>query len=414
MKILIMALNHSPELTGVGKYVGEMVEWLAQTGFEVRVVSAPPYYPEWRVAAGYSAGRYRRETDAGVRVYRCPVYVPVRPTGARRLLHLASFACSSFPVLLWQSLVWRPDIILVVEPPLVCAPAAWLCARLAGARAWLHVQDFEVDAAFELGLLRSAGARRFATVLERWLMRRFDRVSTISGRMLERLATKGVAPSRRYLFPNWVDLSVIRPLAAEGALRAELGLPAAASIALYSGNLGQKQGLEVIVEAARLLARGPGAVDVLFLICGAGSALDDLRVAAADLPNVRFVPLQPAERLNELLNLAAVHLLPQKANAEDLVMPSKLAGMLASGRPVIATARLESEVGRLLEGAGLVVPPGDAGGLAAAVAALAADPARSARLGAAGRAVALETCDRDAILARVFAAESIAALAGSA
>jgi colanic acid biosynthesis glycosyl transferase WcaI len=207
---------------------------------------------------------------------------------------------------------------------------------------------------------------------------------------------------------------VIRPLAAEGVLRAELGLPAAASIALYSGNLGQKQGLEVIVEAARLLARAPGAADVLFLICGAGSALDELRAAAADLPNVRFVPLQPAERLNELLNLATVHLLPQKANAEDLVMPSKLAGMLASGRPVIATARLESEVGRLLEGAGVVVPPGDAGALAAAVAALVADPARGARLGAAGRAVALETCDRDAILARAFATESVAARAGSA
>ena len=182
VKILVHGIFFAPVLTGVGKYTGEMASWLASRGHEVRVVTAPPYYPDWRVSPGYRAGRYATERWQGARVWRCPVWVPARPGGLARLLHLASFATSSFPVMVRQ-LLWRPDVVLVVEPPLFCAPTGWLVARLCGARAWLHVQDYEVDAAFELGLLRGATVRRMATVWERSLMRRFDRVSTISQRM---------------------------------------------------------------------------------------------------------------------------------------------------------------------------------------------------------------------------------------
>src|SRR2546425_2536625 len=222
MRILIHGLNYAPELTSTGKYTGELAAWLAARGHEVRVVTAPPYYPAWRVAEGYAAWRYRREVLVGMRVWRCPLWVPATPSGLTRVLHLASFALSSLPIICWQGLTWRPEVVWVVEPAFFCVPAAWLAARLGGANTWLHVQDFEIDAAFDLGLLPTGWMRRVVAALERGLMRRFERVSTISERMVERLAVKGVDKSRCVLFPNWVDIDDIRPLESPSPLRAEL------------------------------------------------------------------------------------------------------------------------------------------------------------------------------------------------
>src|SRR5262249_11494966 len=257
-RLLVVALNYAPDLTGIGKYVSEMTEWLTtKKQLAVRVVTAPPYYPAWAVSPGYSPHRYSKECIAGVDIYRCPLWIPRRPRGITRLLHLLSFALSSLPVLLWQAVSWRPDVVFVVEPPLGAAPGAWLAAKLCGAEAWLHVQDFEIDAAFELGLLRPGALRRAILSAERALMRGFDRVSNISERMLARLLEKGVDQRRVFLFPNWVDMSLIRPLEETNTLRAELGIAADARVLLYSGNMGEKQGLDLIIDAARSFEESP-------------------------------------------------------------------------------------------------------------------------------------------------------------
>src|SRR5262249_31163906 len=248
-------------------------------------------YPAWRVERPYRGDRYRREQVGRVKVIRCPVWVPREATGLKRLAHLASFALSSLPVILWSAIRLRPRLVLVVEPPLFAAPAAKLAARLSGAAAWLHVQDFEVDAAFELGLLRPGLLRRIALALETWLMRRFDRVSTLSERMLARLSAKRVAPARAGLFPNWVDLERIRPLPSAPRLRAE-HFAADRVVVLYSGNMGRKQGLETLVEAAKILAREPDQ-KVTFLFCGDGAGRKALEAAASGAPNVAFWPLVP-------------------------------------------------------------------------------------------------------------------------
>ena len=183
MRILIHGINFHPEAAGVGKYTGEMANWLATRGHEVRVVTAPPHFPQWRVPPGYRAWRYDRQQlrvparpvsmlgaqlpaeARNMEVYRCPTWVPKSPNGLKRLLHLASFALSSLPVMLWQSR-WHPDLVLLVEPTLFCAPQALLAARWSGAKAWLHIQDFEVDAAFELGDLASSRGQDLALTLE--------------------------------------------------------------------------------------------------------------------------------------------------------------------------------------------------------------------------------------------------------
>lgn len=401
MRILIVAINFAPELAGIGKYVGDMTEWMAESGIDVRVVTAPPYYPEWSVREGYSARRYSTEQWRGAKVFRCPLWVPRRPNGTNRLLHLISFALSSLPVILWQALTWRPEVVMVVEPPLACAPSAWLAARLCGARAWLHVQDLEVDAAFDLGLLRKRWLRNLVLKMERGLMRRFDRVTSISQRMLARLRDKGVADENLGFFPNWVDTDLIRPLQGGNTLRDTLGIDAETPILLYSGNMGEKQGLEVIVEVARAFeASTPKA---LFVLCGDGAARARIERAAAELTNVRFLPLQPVERLNDLLNLADIHLLPQRSGAEGLMMPSKLTAIMASGRPVVAGAHRDSDVGRAAAAGGIVVPPGDAGAFSVAIDTLLADSSMRHRLGSSGREYAVAHWEKSSVLDRALA-----------
>ena len=352
MKILIYGINYAPRLTGIGKYSAEMAEWLAARGHSVSVVTAPPYYPQWRVHDGYRAGRYAREERAGVSVRRAPLW----SAGAARWRQAPAAPGQLRPVQPSQPAARRrraADVILVVEPALFCAPAAWLAARLCGARAWLHVQDYEVDAAFELGLLKGAWLRRAVARAERWLMRRFDRVSTISERMLALARDKGVEPARAVLLPNWIDAQAITPDLDGGAYRAQLGIPADAIVALYSGNMGGKRGLQVLADVARRLE---GETRLWFVFCGQGPERAALQARCAGLARARFLDLQPAERLGELLCMADIHLLPQRSGAADLVMPSKLTGMLASGRPVVCGAAPGTELAGVITRCGLLTP----------------------------------------------------------
>jgi colanic acid biosynthesis glycosyl transferase WcaI len=375
-----------------------MAEWLASQGHEVRVVAAPPYYPQWQVYPAYQRPRFRREQWRNVDVWRAPLWVPRDPGGLARVVHLLTFAVTSFPIMMRQ-ISWRPELVITVAPAFVCAPAGLLTARLCGAQKWLHLQDFEVDLAFRMGLLKGKLLQRLVLRMERWLLRRFDSVSSISSRMVELLLIKGVELRRARYFPNWVDISKIKPSLSGERYRAQLSIAPGAVVFLFSGSLGGKQGLAVIPKTARLLT---GRTDVVFVICGDGVMKHDLEAAAKDLPNVRFLPLQPIERLGELLCMADVHLLPQSAGAADLVLPSKLSGMLASGRPVIATCRRGTELDAVVSRCGMVVQPEDAAGLGAAVCSLADDPKLRSELGRSARIYAEANFERDAILHRFF------------
>jgi colanic acid biosynthesis glycosyl transferase WcaI len=265
------------------------------------------------------------------------------------------------------------------------------------------MQDFEVEAAFDLGLLATARGwhRRLALAAERVVLKSFARVSTISHRMEKRLRVKGVADERIVSFPNWVDTAEIHPLEGPNPYRDELALSPDSVVALYAGNFGEKQGVETLLDVARRLRDGDAMERrIVIVLCGDGAARHDIHRLAERLENVRVLPLQPKERFNQLLNLADIHLLPQRVGAADLVMPSKLGGMLASGRPVVAAAAAGTQVADEVVGRGIVVPPEDAAAMAAAVSRLARDPVERARLGAAARAYAVEAWDRERILLR--------------
>ncbi len=369
MRILIHGINYPPEQVGIGKYTGEMAVWLAKRGHEVRVVTAQPCYPAWQIAKEYAAWQYRRENQSGVSVFRCPLWVPSNPTAFNRLIHLASFAISSFPIMINQ-VNWRPDIVLVIEPTLFCAPQAWLTSRISGAKSWLHIQDFEVTAFFGLGFAPSGLLEKLVKKIEKCLMRRFDLVSSISQTMLQRLADLHISKEKTYLFPNWVDTRFIYPSPKENDLRYAWGFSPEQKIILYSGNLGNKQGLDMILDAAEdLVNKHPEAV---FLIVGEGSAKSGL-IAESEkrkLVNVHFKPLQPIEKLPALLALGDIHLIIQRRGAADAVMPSKLTGILAAGGFSIITADEHTELGTLVlnnPGIAELVEPENSGALIAAI-----------------------------------------------
>ena len=411
MRILIYSANFAPEPTGIGKYSGEMAAWLADHGHTVRVVAAPPYYPMWKVSPEYIWPPYRRERWHGIEIWRAPLWVPKSPGGFARVLHLLSFAITSFPVML-RHISWRPDLVVTVAPAFLCAPAGLLTARLCGAQSWLHLQDFEVDLAFRMGLLKGKLLRRLVLRMESWVMRRFDDVSSISSRMVEQLLKKGVDLKRTHYFPNWVDIAHVKPTLASGRYRRELGIAPGAVVVLFSGSLGGKQGLMAIPAVASLLSHRK---DIVFVICGDGVMKPKLEAEAASLSNVRFLPLQPFERLGELLCAADIHLLPQSPGAADLVLPSKLSGMLASGRPVISTCRPGTELEAVVSKCGLVVAPQDSSALAAAICRLADDPEVRLDLGRRARVYAEANFERDAILGRLFgSAEDVSRVANDA
>ncbi len=348
MKILVYGINYSPELTGIGKYTGEMVEWMARQGHEVRVITAPPYYPEWKVGTGYSAWRYRREEGAAI-VWRCPLYVPKQPSTLKRLIHLGSFALSSFFPLMAQRR-WKPDRIIGVVPTLFCTPGMRLLAKLSGARTVLHIQDYEVDAMLGLGMAGKGKGGKvacLATAFERSNLLGVDAVSTISRSMMNKAQEKGVAAQNVIFFPNWSEVDRFRDVAPAdvSALRSRLGLDDAQKIVLYSGNIGEKQGLENVIAAADILRARPWT----FVIVGQGGGKARLEKMVADrgLTNIRFLPLQPYDDLPALLALGDCHLVIQKRGAADAVLPSKLTNILAVGGNAVITAEAETELGQL-------------------------------------------------------------------
>lgn len=381
--ILIYGMNYAPELTGVGRYTGELAQGLAARGLKVEVVTAPPHYPGWYVREPYNAWTYKSETDAqaGIKISRCPLLLYKAGSGIWRLVAPVSFAAMSAPVALWRILRARPRSVLCVEPTLFVAPIGLLAARLVGARTAIHIQDLEVDAAFAVGHLKpTGGLSRLAFAFEQAMLKPFHHIVTISEQMARRLRQKGVTDERLSIIRNWVDTSKIYPLGRQSAYRAELGFSDEDFVVLYSGQIGPKQALQVVFEAAKALADEPG---IKFVVAGEGPMKATFVERYGALPNVRLLGLQPEERLNEFLNLADCHILPQDPAVKDLVLPSKLGGMLASGKQILVMADDDSELADFLGTTCVRVLPADAALLPQTLHTLAQRPAdteRDARL----------------------------------
>lgn len=337
MKILIYGINYAPELTGIGKYTGEMGAWLAKHDQEVEVITAHPYYPEWDIHASHKNKGWHTEEIDGVQVYRCPLYVPKKVTSLTRILHEFSFVASS--LIYWLRVFFgkRYDAVICLSPPFHLGVIPVLYSKLFNVPLWCHIQDLQIDMAKDLGMIKNKRFLDLMFKVESFILKNSTVVSTISEGMVRKVSQKKVLQSECVLFPNWVDGDFVKPLPRSQSLRTELGLAESDKVILYSGSLGEKQGLEIIIEAARSFAARP---DVKFLIFGSGGGKDKLIALAQNygLTNISFYPLQPYAKLSALLATADIHLVLQKKSASDLVLPSKLTGILSAGGCALVSA----------------------------------------------------------------------------
>ncbi len=402
MNILFYGLNYAPEATGTGKYTGEMAAWFAARGHHVETICGLPHYPEWKLHASHADGKARVEMVDGVRVQRAPHHVPAAATlgAAARIRMETGFSLSAarywLPRLFGRK---RPDVVFAVMPPMQIG--LWpLIFRWLRRVPWvLHVQDLQVDAAIRLGMLKVGVFGRVLYWIESFFLRQATRTSTITESMRDRIVAKGGARERAWLLPNWSDVRTIRPGPRENAFREELGLATTDILVIYAGNMGEKQGLEVVLEIASALREEP---NIQFAMVGDGAARGRLerRAGEMSLPNLRFLPLQPLARLGEMLAAGDIHLVVQRRDAADLVMPSKLTNILAAGRASVATADPGTALHEAVAVAqtGLVVAPGDVPALTAAVRQLATDAPLRQACGLRARAYAEKHLDRDRVL----------------
>ncbi|MBC7366178.1 MAG: WcaI family glycosyltransferase [Undibacterium sp.] len=369
MKITLWGINYAPESIGIAPFNRELCEFLAGRGHDVTAVTSFAYYPHWRKQFADRGRWHRRESANGVRLHRCWCYVPAVVTTPGRIVHELSFGLVSMGRILALP---RADVYVVVSPPLGLGFLAWIATTLKRSRFVFHVQDLQPDAAVELGMLRRGLLVRLLYGLERLAYAKATKVSGISEGMIAAFDRKGVPAAKRVLLPNWLRMGLeVTPDPADRAgARRRFGVPEGNLLAIYAGNLGRKQNLEIVIEAAGLLAsratEEPNRVTVI--IAGDGAARPDLerRLQAQAGADVHLLPLLSEADYAALLGAADVALITQCKGTGQFFFPSKLLSVLAAGLPVVAVADDDSELARALRtgGFGLTVAPADAAGLA--------------------------------------------------
>ena len=379
----IVFLNrfYAPDHSATAQILTDLAGDLAAHGRDVTVIASRALY-------GQETGLLPpRETVAGVRVIR--VATPARRVGmAGRVMAYALYLLLA-PLAVWRIARVGTIIVVKTDPPLLSVPVA-IAAQLRGATlvAWLQDLYPEVAVAYGIAVARGPVGRMLRRARDASL-RACKRVVVIGTLMAERVAHSGVAPDRIAVIPNWSNDADIVPLPDHSPdLRGAWGIADDAFVLAYSGNLGRAHEYDTLLAAAmRLRARR----DIVFLFVGGGHMSEALaaRVAASGLTSFRFVPYQPRERLSQSLATGDAHWISLRPDFEGLIVPSKVFGICAAGRAVVAVCAADGELPRLLvpAGAGISVMPGDDAALAAAIAALADDPARTTQMGRAARAL---------------------------
>jgi glycosyltransferase involved in cell wall biosynthesis len=401
-RVLLFGVNYWPEETGIAPYTTGLAEHLASGGADVTVVAGMPYYPQWRVPEAYRGRQRVRETLRGVTVLRHRQYVPARQTAARRALFEGSVLLNGLSALRQP----RPDLVLGVVPNLAGGILAAIAGRRFGVPYGLIVQDLVGQAALQSGISGGGRLARVTAAIEGRVARGAAGVAVVAEGFRTHLESAGIAADRVQVLPNWTHVTA--PRLPRAQTRAELGWPPEAVVALHAGNMGLKQGLEQVLDAARLALAG--RPHLRFVLMGDGNQRVALETAAAGLPNVAFLDSQPAERFTEVLHAADVLLVTQRTTVTDMSLPSKLTSYFIAGRPVLAAVHTRSEAARAVErsGAGLVVAAGEPGALLEGIGRITDDLECSARMAQAGPAFARLQLDPADSLAR--AGEFVTAL----
>ncbi len=369
MRILVLSVNYWPEATGIGALCTRRCEYLASRGHDVTVCTTFPYYPQWQVAEEYRNQVWAREIQNGVVVLRSWAWVPKRPNSIKRILFEASFiACN----LIRAAYAAKPDLLIAVSPPLGLSVTAGLLSRRWNVPYVYDVMDLQPDAAIDLGMLKPGIATRALYSLERSAYKKAGLISTLTEGMRNRIIAKVVSPDKVTLFPAPADreLFLVQRTAEGKSFRSAHGLTGS-FLVVHSGNMGVKQGLDVVLGAAELSRDYP---DIVYLLVGDGAMRSQLEAGAKarKLSNVRFLPVQSPQQFTQLLAAADIALITQQRSVANILFPSKTVCLMAAGCPIIASVSSQSEVARVVEqsGAGVVIEPEDPTSLFQAIASL--------------------------------------------
>ncbi len=381
MNLVVLTPHFAPDVAPTGAVVTRIVEELALRGHRIEVLTSLPWYREHRVEPGFEGQLVRREDVAWGRITRIhPLSTSDKQNIARRAIAFSGFST----IAAGAGLVGGPfDAVLAVSPPLTLALAGWVIARRRAAPLVFNVQDVFPDVAIELGALRGERTIAAARKLERFCYEHSDAITVLSDDLRANIAAKTSDPGKVHVIPNFVDTKRIVPSHKENDYRREFGLQGR-FVVMYAGNVGLSQPLEIVLDAA---AQFRDDDRVVFVINGHGARRAELQRQAQHLANVRFVDMQPIERLPQVLAAADVHVVLLRQGLARASVPSKTYSALAAGRPLIAGVDAGSEVARIVErnGCGIGIPPEDPDAFAAAVARLLDDPITAEAMGAAGR-----------------------------
>ncbi|MBL7071601.1 MAG: WcaI family glycosyltransferase [Candidatus Omnitrophica bacterium] len=396
MRILVIGINYSPEKIGIGENTTRICEYLASTGHKVSMVTSFPHYPEWKIWDSYRGRIFMRESINGVSVYRGYMVLPRFPLNTfQRIIYDISFTISAFIIGLT---IGRADVVLAVSPPLEGALSAYLLAKVKRAKFVIQLQDLVPDLAISLGILKNPFVIKLGKLLEKFIYGKARNILVICKGFMENLKTKGVPESKIEIIPNCVDINRIRPFMDNNSFKDDNGLNGKFMV-LHSGNMGAKQELENVIEAARYLL---DLKDIIFILAGDGPRRKSLEQKAAGSPNVRFVPLQPKDVFPNMLSSADVLVVNQNARVLDMVFPYKLLNYMSAGRSIVASVNTESETAKYvrLADCGLVVAPKQPQALAEAVRKIYVDRELGSRYGKNGRVFAQENFSQQKVLER--------------
>lgn len=379
LKLTVWGINYHPEPTGIAPYNTDLCEYLKERGHEVRMISSFRYYPHWEKLPSDQRRLFRTDTIRQVPVHRCWCFVPKRLTALKRILHELSFCLfSTLRVLALP----RPDVLVVVSPPLALGFFAWLASRLKRTRFIFHVQDLQPDAALGLGMLKPSLFTRALYALEAFAYKKAEKVSSIAPGILQAFRDKGVPEAKCLLVPNWLRSAPKDHAAVPGVRRvlAKHGLEEKSLLALYSGNIGKKQNIGILLEAARLLhkSKGQATPQITLVLAGDGAGRAELESALkqAPCPALKLLPLLDDQDYHDMLGAVDLCLITQAPGTGQHFFPSKLLSALCARVPVIAVADADSELSRAVfeGGFGAVVPPDSAQLLATHLEQLALNP----------------------------------------
>ncbi|WP_406865524.1 glycosyltransferase family 4 protein [Streptomyces sp. HUAS MG47] len=389
----MVSTNYAPEHAGIGPYATQIAEHWADLGHETHVLAGMPHYPSWSLDPAYAGVWRRTEERAGVLVHRRRHTVPPRQTALKRAAFEASVLAHG---LVAPPAMARPDAVLAQMPSLA---GGIIGARLAARWRVPYVpvvQDLMGAAAAQSGISGGDRAAALAAKAETYALRRATLVGVIHQTFVDKVAAMGVDRDRIRLVPNWSHVS--GPSTPREKTRARLGW-GEETVVLHSGNMGLKQGLEVLVEAAR---RDPG---VRIVLLGDGNQRAHLEELGAGIPNLDFLEPVGDDEFPDVLAAADVLAVTQRASVLDMSVPSKLTSYFAAARPVVASVAAEGGTAHevLRSGAGVLVAPEDPGALLAEVRRLGGDPDTADALGAQGPRHVEAHLTRAAGLARIDA-----------